>query len=185
MTAPRSRAQSGSVLAAMLAPVVTIAAIAGCGRGPVPLAPVPSVPAMVTSEPVPSLAATTGAQAPAKVDSASKEKLVTLTGTWDVRLALEEIAKAGGFSLMISPEIPPVKLHLSLVNVPASDALMAVIGDAGLTLDGDNAMRVPWNPSVVFYQLPVNIDSLSVEAIMKRFSVNRDLAELIVKSRKP
>jgi hypothetical protein len=116
---------------------------------------------------------------------ARPEKLITLTGEWDVRLALEEIARAAGYSLSVSPKIVPKKVRLSLVNVPAPDALKAVLDAGQLTLGTGQGPKVPWNPSVVFYQLPVNVDSLSVDAIMKRFGISRDLAEMMVQARKP
>jgi len=37
----------------------------------------------------------------------------------------------------------------------------------------------------VFYEVPVNIDSLSVESIMKRFGVSRAVADVLVQARTP
>ena len=101
----------------------------------------------------------------------------------DVRTALQVIAQTGGFSLVTSPDVKK-RVRLHLVDVPVSEALSAVLKAAGLTLATSAAMTVPWNTSVVFYQLPVNVDSLSVDAIMKRFGVGRGLAELIIEGRK-
>jgi hypothetical protein len=148
--------------------------------------PLPAVPAAALSVPVP-VAAPIPVLSP--VDSGGApivaERSITLTGEWDVRLALEEIAKDAGFSLIVSPKVPAKKVRLSLVNVPASAALKAVLDAGQLTLQGTNGMQIPWNPSVVFYQLPVNVDSLSAEAIAKRFGISRELAELMVKARTP
>jgi hypothetical protein len=44
---------------------------------------------------------------------------------------------------------------------------------------------LPFDTVTVFYQLPANIDSLSVDGIIRRFGVSREMAELIAKSRRP
>jgi hypothetical protein len=117
--------------------------------------------------------------------SPAREKLITLNGEWDVRLALEEIARSAGYSLLIPASVPSKKVRLSLINVPASQALKAVLDAGQLRLEGATGMRAPWDPSLVFYQLPVNVDSLSAEAIAKRFGMSRELAEIIVRARRP
>jgi hypothetical protein len=43
-------------------------------------------------------------------------------------------------------------------------------------------MQAPWAP-VVFYQLPVNVDVASAEAIAKRFGVSLELAKFLVERR--
>jgi hypothetical protein len=101
----------------------------------------------------------------------------------DVRTLLDFIAKSGGFTLVYSPGIAK-RVRVQLTNVPVSVALETVLSLAGLTLGAATpATQAPGATSVVFYQLPVNVDSLPVEAIMKRFGVGRTIAELIVESR--
>ena len=141
---------------------------------------VPVVPAAPLAEP--SIAT----PAPSHVDTAPAvpEQMMTLTGDWDVRLALEQIAKTAGYSLIVSPSVPPKKVRLSIVNAPASQALAAVLEAAQLTLEQTRGPQPPSNPSVVFYQVPVNVDSLSADAIMKRFGVSRDIANLIIAGRR-
>ena len=139
------------------------------------LPPMPSTPVSEAPAPVPTRVDTVISHLP--------EKMITLTGEWDVRMALEEIARTAGYSLIISPKIQPKKVRLSLINVPSSDALRAVLDAGQLTLEGTRGPTIPWNPSVVFYQLPLNVDSLSVDVIMKRYGVSRDIANLIVQSR--
>jgi hypothetical protein len=145
--------------------------------------PAPQLPAAPLAEPPPPRPAS----AQPRTDTAAPrpESKVTLVGEWSVRTALEEIARAGNLSLALSPQIVDKKYRLSLIDVPASVALQSVLETAGLHLQPSTPLEVPWNPNVVFYQLPVNVDSLSVEAIMKRFGVSRDMADLIVQSRKP
>lgn len=101
----------------------------------------------------------------------------------DVRKVLDFLANQGHFSLVYSPEIDR-RIRLQLNDVPLSVALQTVLTMAGLTLESTTEPpRAPASTSIVFYQLPVNVDSLSVEAIMKRFGVGRGIAELIVQSR--
>lgn len=101
----------------------------------------------------------------------------------DVRDALQFLADRGGLSLVYSSDINR-RIRLKLTDVPISQALQAVLSVAGLTLEtvGGPGRLTP-TTSVVFYQLPVNVDSLSVDGIMKRFGVSRDVAEMIVEAR--
>lgn len=101
----------------------------------------------------------------------------------DVRDALQFLADRGGLSLVYSPDINR-RIRLKLTAVPVSQALHAVLSLAGLTLETVGGPERPApTTSVVFYQLPVNVDSLSVDAIMKRFGVSRDVADMIVDAR--
>ena len=69
-------------------------------------------------------------------------------------------------------------------NVPVSLALQTLLSLGDLTLETTTpGAKLPGIPSVVFYELPVNVDSLSAEAIMKRYGVGRAIADLIVAGR--
>jgi hypothetical protein len=116
-------------------------------------------------------------------DTMAAERHVTVNGDMDIRVALSTIADAGGFSIVMPPNLKR-RVQVHLVDVPVSQALEEVLRAADLTISGGTPPTTNWNSSVVFYQLPVNIDSLSVEAIMRRFSVTRPIAELIVQDRK-
>ena len=122
---------------------------------------------------------------PLSTDTASEVRvdIDTHGAEIDVRQALAFLADKGRLSLVFPPEINK-KVRLQLHDVPVSQALQAVLASAGLTLENMNAPTTNGpTSSVVFYQLPVNVDSLSVEAIMKRFGVGRTAAELIVQTR--
>jgi hypothetical protein len=123
-----------------------------------------------------------------EVDAGLPEPRVTLiTGDhdMDVKQALEYISRRGGYGLALSPNLK-TRVRLNLVDVPVSEALQAVLAQANLTLAGSNGgVTVAWNPSIVFFQLPINVDSVSVVVMMKRFGVSRELAEVIIKSRNP
>jgi hypothetical protein len=101
----------------------------------------------------------------------------------DVRTLLDYIGNVGHFKLVYSSDISK-KIRVRLSDVPVSVALQTVLSLADLTLESAApGTKAPGVNTVVFYQLPVNVDSLSVEAIMKRFGVGRTVAELIVQSR--
>jgi hypothetical protein len=101
----------------------------------------------------------------------------------DVRSVLDYIGSVGNFKLVYGADVNK-KLRVRLIGVPVSVALEAVLSAAELTLEKAATSDVrPGASAVVFYQLPVNVDSLSVESIMKRFGVGRTVAELIVQSR--
>jgi hypothetical protein len=101
-----------------------------------------------------------------------------------VRLILQRLADIGGLQLVIPPNLDKT-LSVQYVHVPVSVALNDVLRRSGLRLGAGPAANLPFDTVTVFYQLPANVDSMSVEAIVKRFGVTRMMAELIVKSRKP
>jgi len=101
-----------------------------------------------------------------------------------VKLILQRLADIGGLQLIIPPSLDKT-LSVQYVHVPVSVALNDVLRRSGLRLGAGPGANLPFDTVTVFYQLPANVDSMSVEAIMKRFGVTRTMAELIVKSRKP
>ena len=178
----------GPVGSRILAAVLALVAMGGgCGQpmpgpGPLPAAAPPQLmpPEARASQHVPLLAAPTSGS-----DTASEVHIDVDThgAEVDVRTLLDFIAKSGGFTLVYSPGIAK-RVRVQLADVPVSVALETVLSLASLTLEAATpATRAPGATSVVFYQLPVNVDSLPVEAIMKRFGVGRSIAEMIVEAR--
>ena len=100
----------------------------------------------------------------------------------DVREILTFLGQRAGLRFVFAPEINK-KIRVSLNDVPVSLAITTVLSLANLTLEGSTPGQRPLATSVVFYELPVNIDSLSVDAIMKRFGVGRTVAEMLVEAR--
>jgi len=101
----------------------------------------------------------------------------------DVRSLLDFLSKEGNFTLVYSPGLNR-KVRAQIVNAPISVALQALLAAADLTIETTTpGAKLPTIPQVVFYELPVNIDSLSVDAIVKRFGVSREIAETLVRSR--
>jgi hypothetical protein len=158
-----------------------IALIAACHRAEPAVEAPPALPSAQIAPPIitpisPSqLAPDTAREAHVDVDTHGAEV--------DVRNLLDFVAKAGNFSLVYSPNLNR-KVRVSLNDVPVSVALQALLNAAGLSVEpAAGNGPPPSSASVVFYQLPVNVDSLSVDAIMKRFGVGRAIAELLVKAR--
>jgi len=106
---------------------------------------------------------------------------VTLTAVnQDVRTLLPALAAASGVNLVMGPDVRgTVTVHL--VDVPADEALRAVIAAAGLSIDNPAALR-PWGPTV-FQQPPLNINTATVEEIKARFNVSTRVAETIIAAR--
>jgi hypothetical protein len=101
----------------------------------------------------------------------------------DVRSLLDFVASAGDFKIVYAPGINQ-KVRVTLTDVPASVALQTLLTLANLTIESATPKSgVPGSNSIVFYELPVNVDSLSAESIMKRFGVGRVIADLIVQGR--
>jgi hypothetical protein len=101
----------------------------------------------------------------------------------DVRPLLEFVARAGGYRLTYPTDLNR-RVRVSLNNVPVSVALATLLEAADLTLESATAgAKPPLNRPVVFYELPVNVDSLSADAIVKRFGVSPAVANMIVTSR--
>jgi hypothetical protein len=101
-----------------------------------------------------------------------------------VRLVLQRLAEIGGLQLIIPANLNKT-ISVQYVRVPVSVALNDVLRRSGLRLGAGPAANMPFDTVTVFYQLPANVDSLSVEGIMRRFGVSRAIAELVVKSRRP
>jgi hypothetical protein len=124
----------------------------------------------------PTLAPDTAREPHVVIDTHSRDE--------DVRPLLEFVARAGGYRLVYAPGLSR-RVRVSLNDVPASVALTALLDLAGLTLEPITpSAKPPLNRPVVFYELPVNVDSLSADAIVKRFGVSQAVAEMLVKSRR-
>jgi hypothetical protein len=163
--------------------VAGVMAMVGCHRGPVAAPPSPPpIPEQQIEAPV--MAPVTSAS-PVEADTAHElhVDIDTHNREEDVRLLLDFVANTGHFTLVYPPALNK-KVRVRLDNVPVSVALQTLLSLADLELMTTTpGAKTPGIPSVVFYQLPVNVDSLSAEAIMKRFGVGPGIADLIVKSR--
>jgi hypothetical protein len=170
------------------APVSVLAAamlVAGCIHRK---RPAPPEPAPVTVREVVPSAGSPGSAVPVSppmMATEPAEPYVDLEmADAPVKLILQRLADIGGLQLIIPANLNKT-LSVQYVHVPVSVALNDVLRRSGLRLGAGPAANLPFDTVTVFYQLPAHIDSLSVEAIMRRFGVSRAMAELIVKSRRP
>ena len=170
--------------------VIALAAVAavGCHRhtGPDASPPAPRLPVQQVQAPgrSPSQAAPLMPDAVSVADASEPyiESLIAVDS--DVRLVLQKIAEMGKMDLIIPGNIRKT-ISVRYVHVPASVALKDVLTRSGLRLGTGTSAPLPFDTVTVFYRLPANVDSLSAEGIMKRFGVSREIAELIIRSRRP
>lgn len=97
----------------------------------------------------------------------------------DARTLLLWLARESGVDLSIAPDVN-ARVSVSFDNVPAADAMRAIIAEARLSVLAPG-LRSPW-PPVVFHQVPVNIKVASAEAIVARFGVSAEMAKWLVES---
>jgi hypothetical protein len=163
--------------------VASMAIAAACHHSPPP-APPPPLPQQVLSPP--TLTPVPLSQMNPGVTDTAGEKHVDIDthgAEVDVRTLLDFLAKEGNFTLVYSQGLNR-KVRAQIVHAPISVALQALLDAAGLAIETTTpGAKLPTIPAVVFYELPVNVDSMSVDAIMKRFGVGRSVAEMIVRSR--
>jgi len=141
--------------------------------------PLPELPAVAVATPVP----TTVAPTRDPLNLIASDRLVSVNAMdADVRSLLLLIAREGGVSIVVDPEVSG-RVWITLTNVPVADALRAVIETAhlGVTATGANTAQ----PSIVFYQLPVNINSAPAPVIVNRFGVSQEMARFIEETEKP
>ena len=101
-----------------------------------------------------------------------------------VKLVLQKLADLGGLQLIIPPELNRT-LSVQYIHIPVSVALADVLSRSGLRLGPATLPNQPFDTVTVFYRLPANVDSMSAEAIVRRFGVSPGVASLIVKARRP
>jgi hypothetical protein len=167
--------------------LAALALIAGCSRQnaetPARTAPLPELPNELLSPPV--IVPVSGAATLIRPDTSREPRvdIDTHSRDEDVRPLLEFVARAGGYRLVYPTDLSR-RVRVSLTNVPVSVALATLLEAADLTLESTTpGAPPPLSRPVVFYELPVNVDSLSADAIVKRFGVGPAVANMIVTSR--
>lgn len=172
------RASSRLLLPALLA--------SACARtapptpaGPSPLPSLDVAQVVAETPPPPRRTAVAGMRDP--LDGLPPGRPVSLSASGvEVRTLLPALAEAAGVSVVLGPEVQG-RVSVNLVEVPALEALRAVLEEAGLAL-ASGPMTAPFGP-VVFYTLPVDIDEVSAEVIQARFGVSAEVARWIVEHR--
>ena len=98
----------------------------------------------------------------------------------DVRTLLIAVAREAGLNLVVDGDVR-ARVSVNLDNVPAAEAIRAIIESAGLMISAPGSGRSV--ASAVFYQLPVNINTASAATIQGRFGTSAEMANFIVESR--
>jgi hypothetical protein len=181
MAAERSRAGlalSGVLLlACACAPAPARPGLAG---SPEPVAAVDPPPALPPSTPPsPTLLVTT---VPVETTEARRNvRSVTLSAAdADVRALLPALAEAADLSLVMGPQVEG-RVTVNLVDLPADEALRLVLAEAGLMIE-QAPFRSPWAP-VVFYALPINIDTADSDLMRERYHISPEMAQWLVDTR--
>jgi type II secretory pathway component HofQ len=99
----------------------------------------------------------------------------------DARALLIGIAAQAGINMVVSSDVNR-RVSLTLNDVPAIQAIQEIAVAANLTIATPENTALP---AIVYYQLPVNVNTASAETIAKRFDVSLELARWIVEARKP
>jgi hypothetical protein len=164
--------------AALLASACLAAACFHRGR-PEALPPAPTLPVQQVEAPTGGSPDSRGV---ADIADLVQEPYIELLNAVDsdVRLVLQKIAEIGNLELIIPGNINK-RISVHYIHVPVSVALKDVLARSGLRLGTGTSAPMPFDTVTVFYRLPANVDSLSVDGIMRRFGVSRQMAELIVK----
>lgn len=168
-----------------LLPLASVAAAIGCHRAPPPpvVGPPPALPQQFSTTVVTEqLSPGTTYQLLTRNTPEEHVQVETYGRDVDVRDILTFLGQRAGLRFVFAPEINR-KIRVSMNDVPVSLAIQTVLSLANLTLEGSTPGQRPLATSVVFYELPVNVDSLSADAIMKRFGVGRTVAEMLVEAR--
>jgi hypothetical protein len=193
--APNSRSFGWSVMIGASRIIRGLSAAPGSVPGPRTSASVPNAPA--TSAPVaapelPPIASATiitpdvdrpSSPRPAADPLAAlgTTRLVSVHATnADARTLLVAVAREAGLNLVVDGDVR-ARVSVALTDVPAADAIRAIIESAGLAISGPSMSAAA--TSIVFYQLPVNIDRASAATIAARFGTSAELANFIVESR--
>lgn len=181
-----SRSYGWSVLAGVTAPLRLARRPAGTSPLPgrvtrIVEAPVPAAPS-ADSLPRISAEALVEERAADAPRAAPDGKLISVSAIdADVRPLLVGIAREGGLDLIVANDVNRrVTVHLK--DVTATQAIAAISSAAGLTLAMPQQRQLP---SIVYFQLPVNVNSASAETIAARFGVSAEMARFIVESREP
>ena len=157
-------------------------ALSGCSLFRVP--PPRIVPAPLPPLPVELRVADHEPEVPAVLVMPPDEpdRLITLSATnVSVRELLPLLAEAADIDLVLAPEVDG-RVSVQFRNVPAAEALDAVLSQAGLG-PPPPPLTVPWIPAVVFYELPVNVNFADALTLQRRFGISAAAAEMIVASR--
>jgi len=170
-----SKSYGWSVLAGVSLPLRPVKV----SRPRTPVSPVPTLPPL-RQEPFMLPPIATQPVRPAPVARTSWERRVTVNGIdVDARTLLLAIAKEAGLNVVVSSDVR-ARVSLSLTNVPAVEAVQAIIDVAGLSIMSPQSTVLP---TVVFHHRPTDVNKASPEVITARFGVSAEMAKWIAANR--
>lgn len=168
-----SKSYGWSVLAGLSAPL---------RRGPMSRPPRPG-PVLDQMRPPPSILPSEEMQAeqPAAPSRTAIPRRISVNAVdADVRALLLAIAREAALNMVVSSDVR-TRVSLTLSDVPAWEAVQAIIDVAGLSVMTPS--QVGASPAVVFYHLPIDVNKASAEGIASRFGVSTEMGKWIVESR--
>ena len=167
-------------------PLLAGALAGGCGyhAAPPPAPRPPALPELSAPPPAPAplARARPGATADPLAGRPPGNPVTLSARNVDVSVLLVALAEHAGLSLIVDPTVN-ARTSVNFTDVPAVDALRAVLAAAGLSLA--SGPPVPPVGATVFYAVPVDIDRASAALIAEHFRVSPEVAEWIVESRTP
>jgi len=146
-----------------------------------PFPTVPSRAGVPISASMPPISAPTIVERPASAPMPASTKRVSVSAVdADAKTLLIAIAKEADMNIVVSSDVRS-RVTINMKDVAASDAIAAIMEAAGLSVEA--SPKGSMLPAVVFYQLPLDVNKASTDAIVARFGVSKELAEFIVASR--
>jgi hypothetical protein len=146
-----------------------------------PAASVPDLPPIAAAAIVIPDADRPPAQAVDPLATLGATRLVSVHATnADARTLLVAVAREAGLNLIVEGDVR-ARVTVALTDVPAAVAIRTIIESAGLAIASPSMSKAV--TSIVFYQLPVNIDRASAATIAARFGTSMELANFVVESR--
>ena len=149
---------------------------------PFPTTPAPHPGEVAIASQLPPLSSQTIVDRVPQAESAVPAgKRITLNAVdADARSLILTIAKEADLNIVVSSDVKS-RVTIAIKDVPAMEAIESVIEAAGLQLS--TTTKSAMLPAVVFYQIPLDVNKASADAIVARFGVSREMADFIVASR--
>jgi hypothetical protein len=89
------------------------------------------------------------------------------------------IARESGLNVVVSSDVRS-RISVTLTDVPAAEAVQAIIDVAGLAVIPSGSGGAP---TIVFHQRAIDVNKATPEVITARFGVSAEMAKWIAESR--
>lgn len=162
------------------APLILLAAACATTPPPPRIVEVPALPEIRTA-PAPATADVT-ARPDDPFAGIPADVTVSLTAVdQDIRQLLTALAEIAEIDLVLEPDVQG-RVTVQFDEVPVREAFREILAVSELGL-APRPLQAPYGP-VVFHTFPLNVDYASIEQIMARWDVSREMAKWIVESRR-